>query len=301
MEVFELGPLAGGLNNQKMSIAGLFATAIERNGKVRIPDHVFDFTPMAGKSPSESDTLQIWEAFDQNTFLNSIPENLLTEKPATEVLSFNDCFPAGAKALTRAAKPNFDPEEDKAASAAITVTANLVPTQQLQQVAADITGHFDLSRVTALQLRIERDWQEHLIRKFGSVELTRDNEHVTVDVDKIFSKIANTPELSGVDRIWACCDEDDLLIEKSSIKVAAANYGFKIEFKSDLPDGIDYPESRLKRSLIDFQIAMNLRNYVGLSLSTFSNILLIVARHNKNHELNHFIYNVVGDRCKKRT
>lgn len=290
MSVVSVDEFRGGLNNQKMILAGCFVLAREKGAKFRLPEHIVDFIPTT--EGHRRDPLLFADIFDQEALRKNIPSSLIADNACeiTEVLNWKNCFERGGQALGQ-----FD-------DLAIRVAVNLVANTELQNIADKVIEWLRLENAFALQLRIERDWQEYLVKKFGASNLIVGDQEITVDVDRIFGKVAKTSELSGRTAIWCCCDEDDLLVSKDALKAQAAKQGYKLYFKTDLPASIELPQERTKRSMVDFAICMGLDTYVGLSRSTFSNQLLLMNQLGKcSKGAKHYIYNNVGEDLLQRT
>lgn len=181
------------------------------------------------------------------------------------------------------------------------VVLHLVASAEIQKIADQIVEWLRPMNPFALQLRIERDWQEYLMKKFGGINLVVGNQEITVDVDRIFEKCVKTEDLRGRTSVWCCCDEEDLLVSKDMLRAQAASIGYKLYFKTDLPSSIRLPLERTKKSILDFSVCMGLDVYVGLTRSTFSNQLSLMNQYEKCAKgAKHYIYNNVGDALLER-
>lgn len=284
MNVVSVDELRGGLNKQKMILAGLFVLARSKAAKVLLPLHIVNFMPTTEGYKREP--LLFSEVFDRDAFLNAVPPGMIAcdSDELTEVLSWKACFESGGQAL------------DRSDDLAVNVVTHLVASNKLQKTADQIVEWLRPFKVFALQLRIERDWQEYLVKKFGASNLIIEDQEITVDVDRIFRKCKNTQSLFDYDYIWCCCDEDDLLLSIEEIKAKGTSAGYKLYFKTDLPEHIRMPNERTKRSAIDFAVCIGLSHYVGLSRSTFSNQLFLMSENRKCIKgAKHYIYNNVGE------
>jgi hypothetical protein len=287
-----------GLNNQRIAIAGLVALSHQNNFVAKIPEYLVEFTPKDGKLLSALDEIPIWEVFDRETFGKITDEHMTLTLEASESIGMWDCFRNGAAAITRCLSTAEEVRGDRAALSNIMHT---IANRDLQSIADQISGWLDPQQTLALQLRIERDWQEHLLRKFGSINFRDERNHTTVDPNIIFAKLRATKEFSKISKVWACCDEADLTIEKDELKEVGRKFNFEILFKTDLPKEYALPNSRVKSSMIDFAICLNMQNYVGLNLSTFSNLLFIMNKKVGKKEVDHYVYNNLENFCKRRT
>jgi hypothetical protein len=289
MSVVSIDEFRGGLNNQKMILAGCFVLAKEKGARVRLPQQIVNFIPTAEGNKKEP--LLFSEVFDQATFLKVISSSMIAgdRDEVTEVLSWKTCFERGGKALS-----NSD-------ALARNVVAHLVASTELQEIADQIIEWLRPMNPFALQLRIERDWQEYLVKKFGGFNLIVGSQEITVDVDRILGKCAKTNDILDRSSIWCCCDEEDLLVSKDVLKAQAALFGYKLYFKTDLPSNIILPQERTKKSVVDFAVCMGLDTYVGLTRSTFSNQLFLMNQFGKCAKgAKHYIYNNVGDNLLQR-
>lgn len=99
MNVVSIDEFRGGLNNQKMILAGCFVLAKERGAKVRLPELVVNFIPTS--HGYKRDPLRFADLFDQEIFLKAIPSNMIADdaNEVTEVLSWKTCFERGGKHL----------------------------------------------------------------------------------------------------------------------------------------------------------------------------------------------------------
>lgn len=236
------------------------------------------------------DLINFSDVFDEEIFLSSIPENIIAneESDVNEVLTWNACFQEGARALSLS--------DDLARN----VVLNLVANRELQKIADKIIFWLTSINAFALQLRIERDWQEYLTKKYGGINITTDNQELLVDVKRILEKTAKTDDFSGRSNIWCCCDEDDLLLSKDIIKSQANLLGYNIYFKTDLPEYIFMPHERVKKSIIDFSVCMGLDTFVGLDISTFSNQLNLMNKYGRcKNGARHYIYNNIGNELRR--
>ena len=95
MHIVAIDEFGGGLNNQKMILAGCFVIANEMGAKVRLPEKIVNFTPTTEGHKREP--LHFSEVFDQVIFLSAIPPNMIARDgdKVTEVLSWKTCFERG--------------------------------------------------------------------------------------------------------------------------------------------------------------------------------------------------------------
>ena len=289
LKVLAVEPIHSGLNNQRLALLGLFEIARERSAAVRLPDEVYDFIPVPKGAARISPMTPIWEILDKETFMAAVQGCPLSTDAPAETLTMQECFTRGARTVRRAGPGSF----------AERFILGFRAARPLRDLADHITHFVEDHDAFALQLRIERDWREYILRKTGTLEAVTDNEHLTVDPAVIFAKCAATPHLAKFKAIWACCDEDDLTLSKTEIKAAGASHGYQILFKTDLPQHVELPASRLRRSMIDFEVCLSAQAYVGLGRSTFSNTQDFIANANGDRRTQ-FRYDLPGDRCESR-
>ena len=290
-EVLAVEPISSGLNNQRLALLGLFEIAREREAAVRLPRELVDWTPVPRDpgTPPQHPSVPIWEVLDEVAFMAAVRLCPLSSDTPTETLTMQECFRRGAHA-SRQARPGSFAER---------FILGFRAARPLRDIADRVTDFLKERDAFALQLRIERDWREYILRKTGTLEAVTDDEQLTVDPAVIFAKCAATPELAEFKAIWACCDEDDLTQPKAEIKAAGRDHGYQILFKTDLPSTVDLPTSRLRRSMIDFEVCLSAPAYVGLGRSTFSNTLDFIANANEDRR-SQFRYDLPSDRCESR-
>lgn len=136
-----------------------------------------------------------------------------------------------------------------------------------------------------VQLRIERDWHEHL--RLNAATLPPPHiEPLALSPAEIMAKVAATLGRKPVLVVW---DEDDLPKPKEAIRAdILAQHGIWMVSKSDLIPPAELARlNPLECSLIDFELARSTRTFVGLTRSTFSNLVAFQAAPASRQ----FIYN----------
>ncbi|MBA8904881.1 hypothetical protein [Aminobacter ciceronei] len=274
MKKLTVEPLVTGLNNQRLCLLGLVRSAADQDAEAVIPSELVDFTPVPKRGQvRHTGRLPIWDIFDREAVEDGLSDLAVSFEGTADMLTMQECFRRGSDAL------KSDYERSSAILRAF--RPSKIVTEHANRVVAWL-GDF-----TALQLRIERDWREYVLRKFGADGVYSDGEYLTTDPDDIFVRVTFTPDIS--ETIWACCDEDDLVEPKDTLKRIAEKYGLRLVFKSDLPSHLAYPAHRLTRSAIDFAVAVNSPAYIGLTRSTFSEMVGIYRPGGRN-----FAYNIPG-------
>jgi hypothetical protein len=151
---------------------------------------------------------------------------------------------------------------------------------------------------TVLQLRIEADWQEHsanLRHKHG------DAEDYELGFMQILAKVRNS--LPDLRLAYVTADEKSMPAPKQAIRtICHEKFGIDLFWKSDLlPAEMIEPLTPLDLSLIDFEIAKASPRFIGLTTSTFSNLLCLEKfAATRKRVRGHYIYNYPGDTLMER-
>ncbi len=119
----------------------------------------------------------------------------------------------------------------------------------------------------------------------------------------IIRKICDTPSLDA-SLIYVVCDEAALPVNKSEIRdTARSEFGAELYWKSDfLPSDELDQLSLLSLSCLDFEMAVGAESFVGLSRSTFSNMVSLEKYARTGAPAEHqYIYNLAGPGVALRT
>lgn len=278
--------LNSGLNNQRIALAGLAFLAMERKTQWVMPTTAVNFSPEAEKPANVYQEIPVWELFDAEVFAASLSPHQLSQAAPDEVLGMELCFGTGSRVLKELLTRTTPAHE-----AARSTLMGLVGASSLRKHAKRIADWLP-PRTFALQLRIERDWREYLVAKYGTTEIDGPDGFSTCDPEVLAHRIARSQLPQG--HIWACCDEADLVHQKDDIKASFAKYGFLLLFKSDLPADLDYPPERVKRAMIDFEICRLMQVYVGLRKSTFSETLWL-GNLWQSRGATHYVFDAPGE------
>lgn len=275
-----------GLNNLKMVIFGMTEMARKTNGKYCIPADVFDFTPTENGIGDSS--IPISDLFDMEALLSFFSDSWEGE---------GECIRLGNAEYLQATKDVIQREagkDDIAQNRTAMGFASFKPCSPLKQEIDGIIAQLPPS-TCALQLRVERDWQEYAARKGWIDGTIAGNFEVVLNHRRIFEKIRATPSIPQ--NIFVCCDEEDLMTPKSQIKKDARDYNLDLIFKSDLNTA---STSRLKKSIIDFEVCLGLGVYIGTRRSTFSNILCMVKAAAQAAHPEHYLYDTARENLETR-
>lgn len=283
-------PRQSGLNNQRISLIGLINSASKEGCGVVLPSHLRDFKP----KPFTNNKIKwtdVFTVFDKKTLfdylnLSDIPfivhnyENSELS-PNVKLINDGDIFTGGARLVQ---KISNNPE-------ILNLIGSFKPSVMLLEEANSIFAQLSKGTV-GLQFRVENDWQYYLDRVAGG-GYDNDEEFLNTDIEKIFLKLKNTIGIDVVS-IYACCDENDLPLSIDQIKSLAIDFGIRLFFKSDFVLNREFMSS-LQLSMIDFALCGLFQIYIGLSRSTFSNMVSMYAHSITNKR--HYVYNNPGKTC----
>ncbi|MCE6967096.1 hypothetical protein [Cereibacter sphaeroides] len=267
-----------GLNNQRLVLIGLFAEAHARGVDVVLPDLV-NINAADTKSSAFIDFGRVFDLGIVREFLNTHGIDI-AEGAGAEQVEWIELFNRGAKAYANPALAGFV----DAALAALRPPAPIIA--QAEAILAHLGGE-----VHAVQLRVERDWQIHCDRLMAE----RPGWDCVRTPEGIFDRIAATPFYGGVRRFLIFCDEAALVAPPERIAAdIRASHGFDLTFKSMLPRGTATAELSVEQASIDFEVGLHAKSYVGLSQSTFSNLLCATKAAKGTDTLDHFTYHVAA-------
>ena len=111
-----------------------------------------------------------------------------------------------------------------------------------------------------------------------------------IDVYNAIEKIKNHQFLKNKSRIFACCDISGLDIDIRDLRgFSRAKYGFDLVIR-DKDSGFYFKESSIKNAAFDFMLCLSFDAYVGLSRSTFSNLLCVTKSILSEKSFDHYVY-----------
>ncbi len=150
------------------------------------------------------------------------------------------------------------------------------------------------------QLRIEQDWVVYAADTLQN--LIGPSEDHAPGFQQIIAKIRNTlPDWEA--GIYVVCDEAALPLPKEEIRaVVRAEQGVDLVWKSDFLPPDDWREMlAIHRSILDFEMASLAPTFVGLTRSTFSNLVTLeLFARTRRQVTNHYIYNLPGPKLARR-
>jgi hypothetical protein len=146
---------------------------------------------------------------------------------------------------------------------------------------------------TVIQLRIEQDWRLHAEKLRPQIGEFEDHG---LGFMQILAKIRKTfPDLGLA---YATSDEQSMPAPKDEIRALCRDtFGIGLLWKSDLlPASLIAQLTPLDLSIIDYEIAKASPRFIGLTTSTFSNMLCFEKfALTRKGVRGHYIYNCLGD------
>jgi hypothetical protein len=281
----------GGLNNQKMAFLGLLLESIRQCQPVTLP-YIYN-----KDQRTEAETLARFEdVFDPAPIAafaaaHGVP---ITPGPPTGIRGGWDRFHAFNAELEHPSdSASFRILLDAAASLKprITVTDGFRAFKEFAFGALCID--------TAVQLRIEADWREHVAQALQP--RLGDTEDNGIGFAEIMAKVRNT--FPGLRMVYVTADEASMPAPKEEIRAACRDrFGLEPVWKTDLlPDAFRRRLTPLDLSLIDFEMAKACPRFVGLTTSTFANMLALEKLAETRQPVRgHYIYNHPGERVLER-
>jgi hypothetical protein len=276
----------GGLNNQKMALVGLILSGIRDRRPINLP-YIYN----KDLRTEQEYLVRLENVFDLNAirdFAGQYGVTVHSACPSGERGGW-DYFGAFRGFIST-------PRDRQALQTALGAVNSLKPRIASHRTFLDLRNFVfgSLGIDTVLQLRIESDWRDHV--ENGLRPIFGDSEDNGIGFLQILSKVKNTfPDLR---MLYATSDENAMLSSKNEIREACrSRFGIELLWKSDLLDpSLIGQLTPLDLSLIDFEIAKYSRRFVGLTSSTFSNMLGIAKLADTGQPVTgHYIYNRLGD------
>lgn len=295
IEPFGFPCLNLGLNNQKIAVLGLFTKAMALNRPIALPEFS-NFDSVGGNHSSvpfdrvysRDSMLRLADAFGCEVI----------DGPPVETTNGWHCFVGGAETLGRESVKGLSIWDDFVPQFFRHMVPHITRRNSFESLAEAVFKERKIQLVC--QLRIEKDWAEH------AENVRRKNqgfaEHDAPSFTNILTKIRNTiPDKAQ--RVYVVCDEANLPVSKAEIRAEVLRrFGISLFWKSDLlPPETLALFSTLDLSIIDFEMAVRAPIFVGLSQSTFSNLVYfetVFRAGNKGDR--QYIYNVPGDMLARR-
>lgn len=277
----------GGLSNQKMALAGLLLAGVSRRGSVNLPYiHV-----------KNQRAEQEWLARFEDVFEIGPVRHYARQHGFTVEHTLPSGERGGWRFFTTFNEYLNHAHQPQAVRALLLGLAALRPRIVSMPFFARLADRLfsALGVRMAIQMRVEADWMHHVRGLLPQVE---GKDDIAIGFEEILRRTATTfPDLRLA---YVTCDEPSLSAPKEDIRrFAQQHFGIGLLWKSDLIDVS--PFNPLDLSIIDFEIARRAPRFVGLSLSTFANLLCVEAFTARRRRVaSHFIYNHPGDTVRER-
>ena len=279
----------GGLNNQKMALLALMLSGIKAGQAVNLP-YIYN----RDQRTSEEFLVEIKEIFDVDRIGNFANRHGLTVRKEcpSGIRGGWDYFEAFRPMLLEA--PNRTAMET-ILDAVTSLRPHIVSNPHFLQMKNFLRASLGID--TVVQLRIEADWREHAahLRKNGN------GDENGLGFTEILSKVKTTfPDLRMV---YATADEKSLPAPKDEIRtVSRERFDIELFWKSDLINASAIDQfTPLDLSIIDYEIAKISPRFIGLTTSTFSNMLGIEKfALTRQPVRGHYIYNCLGELLQER-
>lgn len=258
----------GGLTNQKFALLGLIAEAYALQRPILLPKWTINDHVAASRTQ-----VPMHQVFDPSPFFD------LCKKYGITVLDGSvDDLPIDiqgeyfAKGATKCGQcVNGEIDDPILANLIADYFRCLTPLVKnsylLKNLIEDIFTRNGIEVVA--QFRIESDWLRHCDYTLQH-ELTEPEDY-HLSFDQIVAKIVRT--LPDVKKILVLCDEAAVSIPKSEMAdICRTRFGVELFWKSDFLTRFEMVKlHNLELSIIDFELALCSKHYVGLTRSTFSN------------------------------
>jgi hypothetical protein len=290
----------GGISNQKLALLGLVIEASRNGADIYLP-RIYS----KDISDKRSDIFSFESVFWREPFEAFASRWNVKIFPTPEQISYADrierCgwnyFNSGAWNVSHLRVKGLDPSD---------ITADffrsLQPKVASSQIFARIaTAVFHAHNInTVVQTRYEEDWRIH--SQYSLEPVLGNKEEFCISPDFIILKVANSfPDNPGM--VYISCDQKHMPFSKEDTKRQIfERSGIVTLWKSDLLTEEEYQQmTPLDASLIDFELAVVSERFVGLSRSTFANLVTFQrfsdAYRNRNVD---YVYNLPGDRLGAR-
>jgi len=278
----------GGISNQKMAFIGALLDSFETGKSLIIPK----FTEMDQvkniHTPYDFEYLFDIEAF--NEFTKRWGIKIYSGNNYLYHNNYEDCFWKTFNVFNEGMFDGKHKERDSFVSDAIRSIVPKIINSSTFNIIKNFFG--PLTGLAVSQFRIEKDWLKHSLYLRDT---HRTDDDIYLDHNGICKKIKE--EIFDIKNLYVVCDENSLIKDKMEIKKDAFNiHGICLTFKSDLISEFDFNSlTPLQLSIIDFEISLLAKVFIGNSQSTFSNMVTLnTFLRDGVHPKKHFIYNKKG-------
>jgi hypothetical protein len=284
-----------GLNNQKLTLFGLFCKAREQQVPLALPE-ISLFNPATGIH-GKTTLDQVYPVEGLHRIARAFGIGIAATPPVASVDGWS-CFVTGSERVALDAQRGLAAMDDFTCQFFRHLRPALADSRPLAKLKAAVFR--DLKIAVVAQLRIEKDWAEYSATTLAKAVLP--TEDYAPSFLEIMGKIK--AELPGQSRlVYVVCDESDLPVPKEEIrKSVSESHGITLVWKSDFLTAEEIGGlSILELSVLDFEMALTAPIFVGLSRSTFSNMASFeVACRDRRPPAAHFIYNLSGPKLGQR-
>jgi hypothetical protein len=270
----------GGLNNQKMALVGLMLAGIREGVPINLP-----YIHNLDQRTKQEYVVRIEDIFDLDRILDFGRRHGLTIR--TECPSGERGGWEHFEAFSLMLRTPF--ENRGQLDIFLDAVLSLQPRIAVDPTVLRMMEAVRVKADTAVQLRIEADWQPHaafIRQKWGETEGS------DLGYMGILSKVRNT--FPDVRTIYATSDEKSMPVSKYEIRaVSRARFELDLVWKSDLlPAAVAQELTPLDLSIIDFEIAKISPRFIGLTTSTFTTMLTIEKLASTRRPVTgHYVYN----------
>ncbi|HVY15289.1 MAG TPA: hypothetical protein VHB27_08680 [Rhodopila sp.] len=293
----------GGLNNQKLTLLGLFMAAKEQGRPIRLPDlflhsqetYKADVASRArGMTPPLRAHVALGQFYDlgaMRAFAKS--EGIgLVDSPADGEVGGWTYFHKGADDLYK-----IGPAGSPFTRGFFNALKARIAHSDAHRAIARGMAHRGISVV--LQCRVEQDWMTHIGKALPTSPRTPDQVPGLVD---ILGKVRRTLAAETRPGVYLVNDEAGLPIPKTQLRQEiASRFGFQVYWKSDFVPDILTRYISLQLSMLDFEIAVDAPIFVGTTTSTFSNMAAYERFARTGRPAQHrYIYNGTGENLEIR-
>ena len=281
---------AAGVTNQKIALLGLVQIARQRSMSIRLPDLAV-FAPGSAEAPP----VPFHDVFDRALFRRYLEEQdvALEDGPAGsagETVHAWDCFKVGGRLIQDLGREKVFPSY----SPVVSFFKWLAISPSLQSVIGTAAASMALDGVeAACQMRIEKDWMVYAKRTLSKRVHRR--EDYAIPYQHILRKLAATKPFRDSPALYVTVDELQSPVPLAEIAAWALRVlGLTLKSKTDYISGLAALDS-LRKSLVDFELAMIPRYFAGQSRSSFSNMLAFTrmarAWPGNSAEATDYVYN----------
>ncbi|TCL93130.1 hypothetical protein C8J38_103319 [Rhizobium sp. PP-WC-2G-219] len=294
----------GGINNQKFAVLGLFVAAAD--SEALIDRQVYLPNIYSHDQRGERSSIHPFEdVFYLEPLLDFASRWAVEIVPQPKSIDYVDRIERGGwRYFYRGTSAVNDLHGTHSMSMSIaadffrSLTPKVVSGSEFQKLSRFVYEENGISVVS--QMRIEEDWAH--FSEYHVKPAAIENEDFFISAERIAEKIQNTLG-SEHENYYVSCDERYLFQPKWEIAKKIKNKtGINVFWKSDfIDDATMSAMTPLASSLMDFEIAKLSETFVGLSRSTFAN-LVTFERFGRfySDRARDYIYNLPGDRCGLR-